>query len=540
VDRRQFLVLLSSAAAMAAARPGRKRPNVVLIMADDMGISDLGCYGSEIDTPNLDRLASGGVRFTQMYNTARCCPTRASLLTGLYPHQAGIGRMVTDLQRPSYRGFLDTDCVTIAEVLKSAGYRTLMSGKWHVGERRPHWPVDRGFDRFYGLVSGASNYFSLDPGRTMALDSELAVPEGDDFYFTDAFTDYATRFIDDRSPDQPFFLYLAYTAPHWPLHAPEVEIRKYQEVYREGWDAVRARRHRRMLEMGLVQDSWGLSPRDPDVPAWENEPEKEWQARRMAVYAAQIDRMDQGIGRVLRKIREIGEEENTLVLFLADNGGCAEPIEANFRNLQGKVRTVGDQVVNYGNLPSILPGPATTFQSYGRGWANVSNTPLRLYKSIVHEGGIATPLIASWPSVIPGGNRLEQQVGHVIDLMPTCLDACRARYPKEYAGHRILPAEGISLLPALRAGKKTTRKALFWEHFGNRAVRSGDWKLVAQKSHGWELYNLREDRTELNNLASRHPDRVAGLNGLYEAWAERCEVLTEEELSGRSYTGPTS
>jgi arylsulfatase A-like enzyme len=505
-----------------------------------MGISDLGCYGSEIDTPNLDRLASGGVRFTQMYNTARCCPTRASLLTGLYPHQAGIGRMVTDLQRPSYRGFLDTDCVTIAEVLKSAGYRTLMSGKWHVGERRPHWPVDRGFDRFYGLVSGASNYFSLDPGRTMALDSALAVPEGDDFYFTDAFTDYATRFIDDRSPDQPFFLYLAYTAPHWPLHAPEVEIRKYQEVYREGWDAVRARRHRRMLEMGLVQDSWGLSPRDPDVPAWENEPEKEWQARRMAVYAAQIDRMDQGIGRVLRKIREIGEEENTLVLFLADNGGCAEPIEANFRNLQGKVRTVGDQVVNYGNLPSILPGPATTFQSYGRGWANVSNTPLRLYKSIVHEGGIATPLIASWPSVIPGGNRLEQQVGHVIDLMPTCLDACRARYPEEYAGHRILPAEGISLLPALRAGKKTTRKALFWEHFGNRAVRSGDWKLVAQKSHGWELYNLREDRTELNNLASRHPDRVAGLNGLYEAWAERCEVLTEEELSGRSYTGPTS
>jgi len=529
LNRREFLTVMGGAAAVAAQTEARK-PNIVVIMADDMGFSDLGCYGSEIDTPSLDLLASRGVRFTQMYNTARCCPTRASLLTGLYSHQAGIGRMMTDLKKPGYHGFLDTDCVTIAEVLRSAGYRTLMSGKWHAGERRPHWPVDRGFDRFYGLVSGASNYYSLDPGRTMALDGEPVTPEGDNFYFTDAFTDYAMRFLDDRRPAQPFFLYLAYTAPHWPLHALETEIRKYQDVYRAGWDAIRSARHRRMLDMGLVRESWRLSPRDPEVPAWEHEEHKEWQARRMAVYAAQIDRMDQGIGRVMRKIREMGEEDNTLVIFLADNGGCAEPVEANFRNLQGKVRTTGDRIVNYGNLPSINPGPADTFQSYGTCWANVSNTPFRLYKSIVHEGGIATPLIAYWPSNTGKHGRLEHQVGHVIDLMPTCLDISGVRYPEEYRGNSILPPEGISLLPAIRGRRTRSRGPVFWEHYGNRAVRVNDWKLVARNGGEWELYDLEKDRTEMHSLASRERARLEDMNGVYQAWTKRCGVLTDEEL----------
>jgi arylsulfatase A-like enzyme len=532
MNRRQFLASLASAATVAAVPVRRRQPNIVVIMADDMGFSDLGCYGAEIETPNIDSLASRGVRLTQMYNTSRCCPTRASLLTGLYPHQAGIGRMVADQKKPSYRGFLDSDCVTIAEVLRENGYRTLMSGKWHVGEQRPNWPIDRGFDRYYGLISGASNYFSLDPGRFMAIDGEPATPEGDNFYFTDAFSDQAVRFLDDRQPGQPFFLYLAYTAPHWPLHALEPEIRKYEDVYRAGWDEIRASRHRRMLEFNLVEERWGISPRDQRIPAWKDEPEKEWQSRRMAVYAAQIDRMDQGVGRVLHKIRMLGEEENTLVVFLADNGGCAEEIEPNFRNLQGKVTTAGEQIVNYGNVPHIMPGPATTFQSYGAGWANVSNTPFRQYKAVVHEGGIATPFVACWPSAIPSRNRIEHQVGHVIDLMPTCLDACEVSYPEEFRGNSILPQEGNSLLPAFRGARLQRRAPLFWEHFGNRAVRQGDWKLVALNRQKWELYDMCADRTERIDLAEKHSSTVGNMTRLYDDWAARCDVLTDEELSG--------
>ena len=499
-------------------------------MADDMGYSDIGCFGSEIDTPNLDGLARGGVRFTQMYNTARCCPTRASLLTGLYSHQAGVGAMVEDDHVPGYRGFLNDRCVTIAEVLREAGYQTLMTGKWHVGEKRGHWPVDRGFDRYYGLVSGGSNYFSLDPGRVMALDGDPVQPEGPNFYFTDAFTDYAIRFLDERKAGKPFFLYLAYTAPHWPLHAPEAEIRKYRGRYRDGWDALRRARHERMIRMGIVDRRWPLTPRDEQEPAWDEAANREWQAHRMAVYAAQIDRMDQCIGRVLRKIRDLGQEDNTLVMFLSDNGGCAEPIAPNFRNLDGKVRTAGGRIVRYGNLPTIDPGPADTFQSYGRAWANASNTPFRLYKHWVHEGGIATPFIARWPSAIRRRGAILPQVGHVIDLMPTCLDVAGVPYPKVFAGRTITPTEGISLAPAMRGNVQARPRPLFWEHEGNRAVRLGGWKLVSRRPSGWELYNLPEDRTEMSNLVRAYPDRVRSLAGLYEEWAARSNVLTPEEL----------
>jgi len=510
MNRRDFLSLVGTgAAALAMPRHlfGRsakaQRPNIILIMNDDMGFSDLACYGSEIATPTLDRLAKGGVRFTQFYNCARCCPTRASLLTGLYPHQAGIGHMVGNLGYPSYQGYLSDRCVTIAEVLRQAGYRTYMSGKWHVGENRPHWPLDRGFDKYYGLISGASNYFELSSGRKMARDNTPISPQ--DFYITDAFSDNAAQFIGEYARHKsPFFLYVAYTAPHWPLHAPPEDIAKYRGKYRLGWDALRDKRHKRMIEMGIVDAKWAITPRDPRAPAWSDAQHKEWEDMRMAVYAAQIDRMDQGIAKIIARIKEVGAEDNTLVMFLADNGGCAE-------NLRG-------------NDPKVMPGLKETYMSYGLPWANASNTPFRRYKHWVHEGGIATPFIAYWPTVIKP-EHITHQVGHVIDVMATCADVAGADYPKTYNGAEITPLEGKSLLPIFRGKTRAGHDVIFWEHEGNKAVRQGTWKLVSMHPRGWELYDLEADRTELNNLAEKLPRKVKELAALHDDWARRCGVM---------------
>lgn len=526
---RRSLLELAGLGAFTGAQPARaaaRRPNIVVIMADDMGFSDIGCYGSEIHTPHLDRMAAQGVRFTRFANCARCCPTRASLLTGLYSHQAGVGAMVNDQKLPGYRGFLNDRCVTIAEVLRAGGYRTLMAGKWHVGERRPHWPTDRGFDRYFGLISGASNYFTLDPERQMALDDKPWRPRGAGFYMTDAFTDYALEFLDEPAAKrQPFFLYLAYTAPHWPLHAREAEIAKYRDRYQGGWDALRQERHARMVKLGIVEKRWELSPRDPRIPPWQEAPHQEWEARRMAVYAAQIDRMDQNIGRLLAKLREMGAEEHTLVLFLADNGGCAENLESGFRNKTGIYKTHDGRDVRLGNDPAVMPGPEDTFQSYGRAWANASNTPLRMYKSWVHEGGIASPLVAYWPDGIRQGNRLSHETSHVIDIMATCCDAAGVAYPQTYRGRRVTPLEGRSLLPILRGSRRQEHPALFWEHNGNRAARRGRWKIVAGRGEAWELYDLEADRTECSNLAAAHPALVQELEADYDAWARRAHVI---------------
>ena len=493
----------------ALARPATpKRPNIVLIMADDMGFSDLGCYGSQIATPNLDRLAQGGVRFTQFYNTARCCPTRASLLTGLYNHQTGVGHMVDDRGAPSYRGYLNDRCVTIAEALRPAGYHTLMSGKWHVGENRPHWPTDRGFERYFGLISGGSNYFRLDPERKMAIDDQPYTPKPEGFYMTDAIAENAAKFIKEYSGrSDPFFLYVAFTAPHWPLHALPEDIAKYRGRYLAGWDALRKARHARMIEMGIVNKRWPLTPRDSQAPAWEEVQDKEARDLKMAVYAAQIDRLDQNVGKLLGKLREIGAEQNTLIMFLADNGGCAEE-------------------VNRGQ-PGVPPGGADSFMSYGLPWANASNTPFRLYKHWVHEGGIATPFIAHWPAVIRQGNTITHQAGHIIDVMATCLEVAGAQYPKTL---QITPLEGKSLLPILRGQRRQGHQAIFWEHEGNRAARQGNWKLVSKHPGGWELYDLEADRTELNNLAGKHPERVRQLAALYEGWAQRCGVVPWDQF----------
>ena len=491
------------------ARGQSRRPNIILIMADDMGFSDIGCYGSEIATPNLDGLARDGARFTQFCNTARCCPTRSALLTGLYNHQTGVGHMIQDRGKPAYRGFLNDRCVTIGEALREGGYNTLMSGKWHVGEERPHWPTDRGFDRYFGLVTGADNYFR--PQRQMALQDRPFKPHSPDFYMTDAFTDYAVDRIGEYgNQEKPYFLYLAYTAPHWPLHARPRDIDKYRGRYRKGWDALRRERHQRMIANGIVDRKWPLTPRDPDVPAWESVANKDARALQMAVYAAQIDSMDQGIGRVLAKVRETGQEDNTLIMFLADNGGCAEE------------RIAGEN--------SHPPGPAESFTSYGKAWANASNTPFRLYKHWVHEGGIASPFIARWPARIKDRGVLRQQPSHVIDIMATCLDAAGVQYPTTYRGRDITPLEGRSLLPAFAGKQPRIHDAIFWEHEGNRAVRQDNWKLVSKHPGGWELYDLAADRTEMNDLAAKDPDRVKRMASRYESWAARCGVLPWEQV----------
>ena len=513
VTRRSFVS--SFAAAPAALSQGRRdpRPNFLVIMADDMGFSDIGCYGGEVSTPNLDRLAAQGVRFTQFYNCARCCPTRASLLTGLYNHQAGVGHMINDRGFPSYRGYLNDSCATFAEVLRPSGYTTLMSGKWHVGENKPHWPCDRGFDQYFGLISGASNYFRLDPGRKMALDHEPFTPPAQGFYMTDAISAHAVRMVRDAPPHKPFALYLPYTSPHWPLHALPEDIDKYRGKYMKGWDTLRAERHERMLAAGLVERRWPLSPRDPAIPAWAEIPLKDralWDLR-MAVYAAQIDRMDQGIGRVLEALRGSGRLDNTFVLFLADNGGCHE-------------ENIGGALEREAVDPN--PGTADSFTSYRRNWANASNTPFRYYKSWVHEGGISSPLIAAWGGRVASPGRLESTPAHVTDIAPTLYDLAGAPYLKGRT-----PPEGRTLGPVLRGRKPAPRPLIAWEHQGHRAIREGDWKLVARHREPWELYNLSSDRTELKDLASSEAARGAGMQKRFLEWAERCGVLPWDKVN---------
>jgi len=503
-------------AEQAAAPAASYRPNFLVILADDMGFSDLGCYGSEIRTPNLDRLAAEGLRFTQGYNCARCCPSRASLLTGLYPHEAGVGKIVSFPDGPEkpgpYQGYLNDRCATLAELLRAAGYRTYMSGKWHVGEMREHWPRRRGFDRYFGLISGGSSYWELleEPGRkrVMAQDDEPFTPEPGEFYMTDAFSDFAVRCLREHAGrDEPFLLYLAYTAPHWPLHAWPEDIARYEGTYRIGWDELRRRRYTRQLELGIIDPQWALSPRDGSVPAWEDVEYKPYWKRLMAVYAAMIDRMDYGIGRVLQVLDETGAAENTVVVFLSDNGGCDEDIAGR------KLHT-----------PGTRAGERGSYDACKRPWANASNTPFRLYKKYIHEGGIATPFIVRWPRAFPRGGQLTREVAHITDIMPTCLDASGAVYPETFAGRALLPLAGRSLLPALRGESREPRPALFWEHFGNRGVRQDDWKYVATARGDWELYNLAEDRTELRSLGAEQPEKARELDALYAAWAGRVGV----------------
>jgi arylsulfatase len=538
--RRQFigkgaaasLALLGSRFSAAENAPrgpagaASRRPNIILIIADDMGYSDVGCYGSEIETPNIDSLAKGGLRFTQFYNCARCCPTRASLLTGLYPHQAGIGLMGEDLGTPGYRGDLSDQCVTIAEALKETGYHTLMSGKWNVTpealDSNHNWPLQRGFERFFGTIGGAGSYF--DP-ITLTRDNTPIRAAGENFYYTDAISKNASQFIADYAGKQaPFFLYVAYTAPHWPLHALEKDINKHKHQYEAGWDVIRRERHRRMISQGIVDEAWPISPRDPRVPPWEVAHYQDWEAQRMAVYAAQISSMDQGIGRILSWVRQQGIEEDTLILFLSDNGGNSEELSPGVHGWFVPNQTRDGRLVRSGNSPTIMPGGEDTYLSYGIPWGNVSNTPFRMYKHFAHEGGIATPLIAYWPGVIQGGNRLTHQVGHVMDIMATCLDAAGATYPKTYRNREIVPLEGKSLVPIFTGQSRKGHDVICWEHEGNSAIRQGKWKMVSGYSDYWELHDMETDRTELQNLADTNASKIRELAAIYQRWADRVGV----------------
>ena len=531
LDRRVFLKSIAGGALALHAAPA-KRPNIIVMMADDMGISDLGCYGSEIATPNLDRLAKNGIRFTQFYNNARCCPTRATLMTGLYPHQAGVGHMMEDYNAPGYRGDLNKECVTIPEVMRTAGYRTAMAGKWHVTpynkDDNHNWPLQRGFEKYYGIIHGASSYYNP---VSLTRDNTPIQGGGDDYYLTDEIAKNASSYIEEFGKgSDPFFLYVAFTSPHWPLHAMQSDIDKYKDRYNKGWDALRADRHKRMIEMGLVDKRWPLTPRDDSAPRWEDAPDKGWYARRMAVYAAQIDRMDQNVGRILETLKKTGREDDTLILFLADNGGCAEELGPNQVAPHIPKTTRAGAEMRRGNRPEIMPGPEETYQSYGLPWANASNTPYRLYKHWVHEGGISTPLIAHWPNGIAKKGTITHQMGHIMDLMATCVDAGQATYPATYKGNAIKPVEGKSLIPILAGKQRAGYQSLFWEHEGNRAVRQGKWKLVARNAKEWELFDVEADRTEMKNLAAKQPDRAKSMAAAYSAWARRANVMPFDEV----------
>jgi arylsulfatase A-like enzyme len=502
------------------------RPNIVIIMADDMGFSDLGCYGGEIETPHLDALAENGLRFTQFYNTARCCPTRAALLTGLYPHQAGVGHMTRDDGLPAYRGALNDRCLTIAEALRPAGYGTLITGKWHVGSRPGQWPLDRGFDRFWGTPSGGGVYFKETlqvRTNVFFVQDEERIEPPDDLYVTETFTDRAIEFVEEVvSREKPFFLYLAHIAPHWPLQAKPEDIARYAGRYDAGWDAVRAARHRRQVEMGLLEENCRLSPRDPEARAWEATPRETQRdlARRMEIYAAQVDSIDQNVGRLVARLKELEQFENTLFLFLSDNGCSAEGGPGGFSR--------GEEGAEIGT--------GLSYASVGLEWANVSDAPFRKFKMDTLEGGIATPLIAHWPAGIDARGEVRRQVGHVIDLFPTCLDVAGVTVPDEQNGQRLIPIEGRSLVPAF-SDEPVEREALYWEHQGNKAIRFGDWKAVTVGNGEWSLYDLKRDRTELDDQSGKHPEKVQELAERWQSWADRCGVWEWSALQERRRNG---
>ncbi len=553
-------VLASCFAVAEQPAPPDERPNIIVIMSDDMGYSDIGCYGGEIKTPTLDGLAANGLRFTQFYNTGRCCPTRASLLTGLYPHQTGIGWMMSDQGLDGYRGDLNRNCVTIAEVLETAGYATYFSGKWHVTKytnpqdesEKLNWPAQRGFHRSYGIINGASSLW--DP-NSLIRDNQLITCVNDPkyqpdepYHFTDAISDNAAMFIREHDEQRPFFMYIAYTAAHWPMHARQRDITRYRGMYDEGYAAVRQARMAKMKQLGVIASDAELSPR---AGTWDEVPDPRWEAACMEVYAAMIDQMDQGIGRVVDALEKKGKLRNTLIMFLQDNGGCAEgagrnadPEKTNPRGDQPSLPPIPDDKIHYfGSVPKqtrdgwpvrrghVMPGPADTYIGYGRNWANVSNTPLREYKHWVHEGGIATPLVVHWPAGIQAKNELRKQPSHLIDLMATCVDVANAAYPEQYRDQPIVPLEGKSLRPAFD-NRPIDREAIYWEHEGHRAVRMGRWKLVAKGKMrdrelpvDWELYDIERDRSELNNLANQQPQRVAKMSEMWQRYAVRTGVF---------------
>ena len=513
-----------------------ERPNIIVILVDDMGFSDIGAYGSEIKTPHIDSLAKSGVRFAQFYNASRCCPTRASLMTGLHPHLTGIGHMTNSPNSkkhdkgeayPNYRGFLNRQCATLAEMLRPAGYATYLAGKWHLGYNdRSRWPLQRGFDKFYGCISGATRFFSPVAPRDITLGNEpmkkLVSTTDRAYYTTDAFTDHAIRFIEEGKKDKPFFLYLAYTAPHWPHQAHEEDIDKYRGKYMAGWDELRRQRYQRQLELGLFDAKHALSPRDAAVPTWDSlKPKKQKEMDlRMAVYAAMIDRVDQNIGKLKKALKENGQFENTLILFMSDNGASAE-----------------GPVLGRGNILDPKKRNLESNNNYGAAWANVSSTPFRLYKHYTHEGGAATPFIMHWPKGIKPQSAWYRESAQLIDVVPTLLEVSGVKYPESYNGNKLHPLRGISLSPSFGGAKLKRSEAMFSEHENNAFMIEGEWKLVGKgvaavagpNMEKWELYNLRQDRTELHDLAKQQPERLKQMAERWHQWSQQDKVYPKPQ-----------
>jgi len=502
-----------------------ERPNILLIVADDLGFSDIGCYGGEIETPNLDRLANAGIRLSQFYSTGRCCPSRATILTGQYSHAVGLGHMTKDLGLPGYRGRLISGTPTIAQVLAQSGYQAYLSGKWHLGTEDP---TEHGFLEFYGTLASAKTFWQEDHFLRLPKDRQPIRYEEGEFYGTDALVDHTLEYLEQarESPGKPWFLYLAFNAPHFPLHAPQEVIAKYADRYTDGWDILRKQRLERMKDLGVVPDQTQLSPRSnyydwgqrqaSPIPAWDALPpsRKADLARRMAIYAAMVDRMDANIGRVIHNLEQHDELQNTLIVFTSDNGGCAEWDPFGF-----DIKSGPKNILHRGKQIDQMGGP-DTFHSVGAGWANLANTPWRLYKHFNHEGGIAVPCVIHWPD---GMNRkvgtIDHTPTHLIDLAPTFIASAGNHTPKD-----TIDPPGQSMLPLLE-GKPINQRALFFEHEGNRGVRSGNWKLVSLRNQPWELYDIRSDRSEQTDLSTLKPAIVVRLSKAWDNWAEKNKVL---------------
>lgn len=537
----------AAAVASCAQAPEDERPNVVLILADDLGYSDAGCYGGEINTPNIDSLADNGLRYLNFYNSARSCPSRSCLMTGLYPHSAGVGHMVKDRGLPAYRGRIADNAVTIAEMLQGAGYQTAMTGKWHVSHdidpegTKKDWPLQRGFERFYGTLTGHGSFWNP---KCLYEGNDPAPAEGD-YYYTEQIAGMASSYIEEMDRDRPFFLYVAFTAPHYPLHAREEYIERYDGTYSEGWDSLRVRRFERMKTLGVLPQNAVLPTKDPMCHDWKDDPEKDWQQRRMETFAAMVEQMDEGIGKIVGTLRKTGEVNNTIVIFLSDNGASAEGHLDNTVERLGTPwsdpmipsHTKDGRPVRAGDFPEIAPGPDDTYGSYGPQWAHLSATPYKRFKSWVHEGGIHTPMILSWGDRIKDKGGFRHGIYSILDFMPTLMEISSGTYPEEIRGMKTMPYEGQSFLKSIDSDDFDPERTLFWEHEGNRAVRKGHWKLVSEfpgtwssmrpypENGGWELYNLEEDCTETENLASEHPETVKELAALWDEWARAHNVV---------------
>lgn len=504
------------------------KPNIVLIMADDMGFSDLGCYGSEISTPNLDRLAAEGTRLKQCYNNGICAPSRTSLLTGQYPHKAGIGFFNRDLGLPAYQGYLNKESLTLGEALKTGGYTTIMSGKWHVGNEPDKWPLQRGFDKFFGFIDGGLSYFDTKPilkggpfsSKLYEGNKEFTITDKN-HYLTDALTDKAIGYLKEQDNNQPFFLYMAYNAPHWPMHAKPVDIEKYKGKYDLGWDSLRTIRHQKLLKLGLV-DKNQTAVKDNSLPAWNKltYDEKQMWVKKMEVYAAMVDNLDQNIGKLLKHLEATNLLDNTLIIFISDNG--AE--DWDFSKM--------DFAINRSSGPV---GSAGSNESYTKNWAQVSNMPMRSYKSSPYEGGVSSPFIARFPKVIPA-NVIQQGGIHLVDFMPSLLEIAGVTYPSTYQNNTVYPMVGESFISKIKNNSWSRRNPIFYEWAGNRSIIDGKWKMVSTyPKNQWELYDLENDRTESKDLAKSFPAIVEKLDNAYQLWARKNDVAVwNEELASKS------